>query len=986
MGQSTFNKTYESQIIDISRVLQVFREDENTDALIETTIQHIREAFSYRLIWVGIYDRLEHRMIGKGGITPDGDTTFLKQRFLLNPGDLLEQLVIQQKPIGIPDLRQEARAGEWQEIAQKYELQGTLLFPIRCKDRCFGVALLGSHLWGVSPREAEKAHLAMIFGGLASALYKIEIEWQRAVAKRPDQALLQLLEQIHQKRSLDSRLESVIAQTQQFVQATATNIYWYSPEKRFFWHRLGSQQVNRNSAEYRSNPPGVQVSEVPDFYQALAGGQLVTIGSGRSRLKAKTIEQLLTRLKIRSLLAAPILSNQNLVGFLTVEDKEARIWEEADRKYVLAAGQMITLGIGNEAIEEQLKKTQEKEQFAQEISEILRNSSDLTEAFQKASELLTQKLELDGCFILKENRSKESESSLDQSLLISAKISVPSVSSLEYYDLIYQFNPKKPQSWTDPLVTLTEQDWQRVVQPSGLITVESLEEDQQLAMWHTSLNQIGVRSLIAYQLKQDHTRGILLLTQNKPRSWQESELELIKQFGEQINWVFKLEQFDTHSQKFSNNYEILQTAIKQFSDLALDLGQIEQFWLEYLTQLIEAPIGILLRWESFALNNAPPQERKVKVMGLFTEKNNFSLTPEFSLSVSTDPLIKATFASHGFYKISVSELNPKSRTWLLGEDPLTKGNTIAQTCNINQIIAFPLESYSSARARGIFIFATTPDRNWHSDRFELIPLLINQLSWLYEFRKREKMGESILQDYQLLNWYKHLCLEVLHQSVTSSIGALLSLEAQSNQTGQPKTEAQSLRQIRQQQLLRKLENSVTLLLPTIAEEANRLTSRFTAIPLINVLNQVLPFVQSVSKQRKLLIRIQNQCAFQVYSDPLKLQCVILEIMTTSCQRASEGTNIEISFKALNEQVIIAKEERPRKLMELVFWESHITRSSPKSGEMVHKDYEKMVAASIKPSSLNLKGCQRLMRVLEGALRFYRLEDGSFLTKIQLPLA
>ena len=170
MGQPVPNPYDDRQTVALERVLQTLREEENAEVLIETTLNYLQTEYDYRLIWIGLYDRLDHRLFGKGGVIPTGDMSFLKQRFNLNPGDILEQVVIQQRPVGVPDLQQEPRAGEWQRVAQSCGVQGTLLFPIRCKDRCFGVVLLGSQTWGISPRQGEKAAFSIVFGGLAAAL------------------------------------------------------------------------------------------------------------------------------------------------------------------------------------------------------------------------------------------------------------------------------------------------------------------------------------------------------------------------------------------------------------------------------------------------------------------------------------------------------------------------------------------------------------------------------------------------------------------------------------------------------------------------------------------------------------------------------------------------------------------------------------------------------------------------------------------------
>jgi hypothetical protein len=45
---------------------------------------------------------------------------------------------------GVTNLRGELRVPEWQEVAAKYNIQGTIILPIRYKDNCLGIVLLSS--------------------------------------------------------------------------------------------------------------------------------------------------------------------------------------------------------------------------------------------------------------------------------------------------------------------------------------------------------------------------------------------------------------------------------------------------------------------------------------------------------------------------------------------------------------------------------------------------------------------------------------------------------------------------------------------------------------------------------------------------------------------------------------------------------------------------------------------------------------------------
>ncbi len=85
------------------------------------------------MILVGLYDRLWNKIVGKGGITPNGEISILKQKFKINNGDILEQVLMERKAIKVSDLRGEKQVGEWRKIAQTYQIKGTILFPMSYK-------------------------------------------------------------------------------------------------------------------------------------------------------------------------------------------------------------------------------------------------------------------------------------------------------------------------------------------------------------------------------------------------------------------------------------------------------------------------------------------------------------------------------------------------------------------------------------------------------------------------------------------------------------------------------------------------------------------------------------------------------------------------------------------------------------------------------------------------------------------------------------
>jgi hypothetical protein len=119
MGKLPNPKSFDTKLVTLARIMQTLREERNLEVLLKATLDYLCNEFDYRLVWLGLYDRLEHRLEGKGGKSPNNDSAFLQGYFAINSGDILEQLIIQQRPVAVADLRGEKRAGEWQNFAQK---------------------------------------------------------------------------------------------------------------------------------------------------------------------------------------------------------------------------------------------------------------------------------------------------------------------------------------------------------------------------------------------------------------------------------------------------------------------------------------------------------------------------------------------------------------------------------------------------------------------------------------------------------------------------------------------------------------------------------------------------------------------------------------------------------------------------------------------------------------------------------------------------
>lgn len=393
--------TNNEQLIALSKLLQTLRESNDLDRLTEAMVNHLQDHFDYRMVWIGLYDRVKHQLKGQGGISSLEDKSFLRKTFAINSGDVMEQVIIEQLPIGIPDLRQEKRAGQWAEMALNHNVQGSLILPLSFKRQCFGVIVLSSHLWGVSPHEEEKAHLATITGSFASTLYDLDVESKHEKIIRPAKSVFHVLKQIYQKPSLDARLEKIIETTHELLGPDSTDIYWYSPEKRVLWHR-----VSHNPKNIKKMAEGINVSEFPDFYQALSQGDTIQIGSGPGQGRLKNQERLLQLFQCKSLLLAPVNLGQDVLGFIMGRDKKLRTWESTEKQYLTSMGQMITMVIGNEDMEAKMRRADQLRTIQRSLQEIFHQDLSWQLIMDQCSQFIQKHLGADHLIILQPPHSR----------------------------------------------------------------------------------------------------------------------------------------------------------------------------------------------------------------------------------------------------------------------------------------------------------------------------------------------------------------------------------------------------------------------------------------------------------------------------------------------------------------------------------------------------------------------------------------------------
>ena len=938
MGQFEESTALEQPIMTLGRVLQTLQDEDNVDVLIETILNYLKTEFNYSLIWISLYDRLDHRLIGKGGVTPTEDNWLIKQRFVLSPGDLLEQLVIQMRPLVVPDLRSETRAGGWQKAAQAFNIQGSILFPMRYKDRCFGVVLLGSTEWGISPSSTEKELISMVLGTLAASLFQIETTWMYQQTKRPDQPFLKLLTQFRTLNTLDRCLEVAVEITHEFIEPTRTNVYWYYREGRYFWRRASNQQKLPSVSLMKQSASGVTVQDLGEFYQALIADHLVSIGESYSSLRADTTERLMEKIRARSLLAVPILFNQEMLGFIAVEGQNPRIWQENEKQFLRGVGQLISLTAPLAEMEVKIRQAELDQSLTAKVTRAIVDDQDWQLSLKTTANLLCQRLNA-GRFLLIKRHLKTAK-----------------------FEIIYQYYPLNRNAIVSPLDSLTSQDWQSLKNQNEILLIENYDEDEKLKPWRNQLKDAGVRSLILCPInscltsekhqQENMPQELLLIGHEAPRTWDRAEQELVKIVGQQLSVIlrqWKLNQRIKSQEEFNQALEQGWSILEKTEQLQ----DLEQQFTEKIAQLSKSPLVLLLTWLEGA--------KKAKVAHCIARQSKFYIDSERLISIAKDPLIQHALSTKTMFLWPVQELSAYTRQWF--------------TSTVDKILVTTLHTASEHDPTGILIVADPEQIQTESGiSLTLLNSLIMQFSWSRRYLRIQEVLTTQHEELQWMNWYKQRRLEELYRTVGGGLKQLNELNQSPFQSTDP--QKNQLSHLRYQQLLRQMGSALASTSSLIKQEQWRLHHQNDIIPITNLLRRVRERINAIIRNKQIQLVIKQQENFNVIGDHIKLELVFYEILLTTCHRAEPGGVIEMITQPLNDhqlQLMITDYGtiNPQLILELKVGHSpDLLAPSPLAS----------------PPGQQLLICQQMLEKMAGKFLIESGENQQIITRIILTLA
>lgn len=937
-------------LVALEEVLRQMRDVKEADKLVQLAVGYLVDTFDAPLVWIAFYDPPQHQLLGQGGATLLPDYPLLDRAIPLEPGQVLEQVVIEQRPVVVPDLRQETRMGVWQQQAAQLSIIGCLLYPIRYDKRCLGVLMMGSQLWGGVASDTEKALLGILTGQIASSLQAIEEKWRHRQQKHADIPLLALSTAMRTFDSMDERVRAAIAQVQAFVEVNRVSVYWYDRDDRNEFIVRWSPKIDaprRKGKVQTSAQPSFSARDLGPTYAALLEGQLVVVGesglSGRVALSAQVLKQL----RCRSLLLAPILFQGELLGFLSVESDAARSWEEAEKSLVVGTAQLIALVAPLETLEKTIERIRSDSALTAQVAQSIYIQSNWELALQQTASQLCDRLQAQACFALQLDPASNGR-----------------------YRLRPLHNPNN-LSLPSELGGLEERDVEDLGKSDEAIAAETYPEDLRLLSWQEELTTAGVRSVIATSTdslspssgQTSIPNGILVLVHPQPRAWKRADRRLVELVAKQIGVVLQQWQLKDRGEALDKLFRQLPAALQAIATAATP-EELYNVTVQQMAHLLQVPLAGLLTWQ-FSQQEQNPQPPKARIQASVSRGEDFTLAArDRPIAVERDALLQWCLQSPDPLALSVADLPESTLEWL-------------QTPQLGQLLAIAVDTSATPYLPSALLFVgARATRGWQEPEraaFELVrstfaDTLFRSISYTLLMER--------LCDLTQLNWYKHRHLNLLQLNLISMLHRLQKYLPPPEQRTDPNWKKIA-------DLARGFQELVADLKP-LKQEYWSPKQKTEEISSVTLMRRVLRRVDVIVKRQKLWPRVHGDASIALNAHAGRLELVLVEAIASIATRNRSDGRLDIWVQAEESWFALSLVDSGKALPQELIDSLDAARAGGSSLAWLSPLYENPLLQQSPGRELYL--CQAILAQMGGSFEVYCSGDGRTVTQIRLPVA
>lgn len=959
MQQSSARTEYEKRQLAFYQYLRELQKQEAIEGMGGVLLNFLREWFQFDLIWIAQYEPQSHSLSGINGILPtDRDAAVLRRKQSVLPGDLFDQVLLTGNLQEIPSLKQEQRVGDWQTIAQRQNIQGTIILPIRYRHQSLGLILVGTTLWGGHPRPEEMLELKMLASTLGAELHQLSLRNSASLpTEQTYQPSVDILAQILAADTFEERLQLVLGQIHQAINPARSCLYWFNAETQTCrLHDLYTGPPPRRSAS-KVPPPKLEIplQDIASFYQSSLQNQTVAIADIQGLVNSNQAPtRLMTITRSRAWLSAPILDRGRLIAVLAVEENNPRLWTDADRQSIQLMAQLMVQG-KKDSLGETLA-SKKGEQFG--LNGLLSVLKDTYSDAEPWNQTLIQCLEQIG-------------------VQVSVRWAAVITHHPERQDFRCRaqfFHKKKHQPLADRLPDLSAVDAKMLARMTDPIAVQSLAEDLRLMTWRQPLMDRGVQSLLLLKLdpsaKAANLGSFLLLATELSRTWTPQDMGAVATVAEQLGQAL--------SQRDKWQQDALQVQFLSALNQGLQAvqltpagGALFMATAQALHTLLAVECVMILRWSpnqpdgsvAALINHSKFQVEQQAPVLWQTDGFLQRILTQTADAPSTDATLQAaaTAALPHLWteQSSIEELSIENSGWLSGMGRV-------------DVLAVPLKIYPEDPCLGMVLILDSRRQYWTDLKREGIQLLTRELTAHHRSHCLLERLNQKQATLECLNWYKQRHLEYVSKLWTEQMSKFQSVFSEkvlaASQSGSRNRGGNSVGT---------LYSALSSLETILKGEVWDLQLEPETIPVATLFRRTLERIEEVARTRQLWTQVHNLTPSVSLCVPArKVELMLVELLLAACYRSKAGDRIDIWCRALPEQwVEISITDNGRLNPLLVHAIQHPSPQFP-------------LAASILETlpGRHFRVCQSLVERLGGQLELAQLEDGRAMSRLILPIA
>jgi signal transduction histidine kinase/transcriptional regulator with GAF, ATPase, and Fis domain len=819
-------------------------------------IQHfykvLEHDLGFHLGWIGLFEDNQKIMVGQGGFAPTQATILLSRR-TVKPGDLADLISHHQSLIQIGNLQEDLRCRDWWPYAKEWNIQGAIGFPITYQGKCLGVGLLGSNRWGRTlDREAEQG--IYLFGNLlGSAMLQ---DTSKAVKHDAfTSPLYTLADRLRQPQDADTIFQTVCAEVHERIQPSRTAIYWIDADSRDFWVRAMAPTVQTPERLKGAISLGQRfpLKELYSLHQALKADRLVSIPDCLNDMRGLIGRNHLKRAQLTALMAYPIIYQNELLGYLSVEMcREPRLWTTEEGRLLTALAHLIGVTTTQERLYEVSKRQALEQTLINQITRDIRDSLDPDQVLRSAVQRLGEHLNIDRCLVLNYSNTPEGPLNILHQYCATGVI-------------------KFTGNFSAPGSALEKQG----LTSTTPVAIDDVETDFRFLSWRKELSMGATRSLLvcgtAYQ---GQPNGILCLHRcYAPQNWTQEERSIVQAVAEQVGVA--LGQAVTYHQ--AKEQAVLEHRLNQASRQIRGAGDSKALLhqaLVQLTDVLDSTQAVFLRHEAngSTLTLADSFRRPIFRLSLLAQEHVED--PVFSL----------------LERDSVSLENPFIQEVLADSEPVACGPNDwfhwSLGTSIKSLIAVRVQPI------GVILILDDKPRTWSPSERQLCSRLVQEMTLAYNqacaFEKLQDLSYQLKQ----LNEYKSNMVGIASHEMRTPLASMrLYVETILNE---PEIDSKLIRELMggMEKECARLTHLLDDLTTLVNLEASSSQWSFQNVSVDSLIQQVVQQVKPTVTEFFTAFSVENLGGgLSLNTDSQKLLAVLFNLVDNACRHTCLGCHV-----------------------------------------------------------------------------------------------